>query len=527
MDEKEIKQILKQGETRFVEFSKCSTELTDSVFQSVCAFLNKDGGKLIIGVHDFGKIVGVAQIFLANMLARFDYAMEKEMSPAVDLKPVALTIGNSTLLYVDVPPSAEVHRFKGKAYDRMGSETVDITYNYHLVENLYLRKQNESSENVVSPFLKFSELDEAAFLIMRKAIAEANPSHPWLSLSNEEILHKEGFRRRDLVGGKDGFTLASILLFGKEDAIQNYSPVIHRIEAVYRNVTFKEFSKPASEYLESRYDDRDIIFSNLMEAWPRLKKFICRNMPERFISNGSVDVREKIFDEILSNFLIHKEYTYRYPSRLLIFSDRIITENGVRVQPGSADLHELPEPNDKNPLIAQVFRAMGWTGEPGSGRANILKYAPYYDKHYEIKVRNDECFSFSMTYGGRGLSEPAATAAAPAIVEPVKAEAEAEWPVYVSKISKACPAVDISYVDKAEDILAACIKPMQITDMMRLVQQSNRTRFRQNIIRPLLESGLLAMRIPTKPSSPLQRYFTTEKGKALLMQDEKAEDSKS
>jgi ATP-dependent DNA helicase RecG len=88
--------------------------------------------------------------------------------------------------------------------------------------------------------------------------------------------------------------------------------------------------------------------------------------------------------------------------------------------------------------------------------------------------------------------------------------------MYSSRLSKACPSIDISYVDKAESILEACIKPLPIQEMMRMAKQSNRTRFRQNIIRPLIEEGLLGMRIPTKPSSPLQTYFTTEKGKSLF-----------
>ncbi|MDR2533289.1 MAG: putative DNA binding domain-containing protein [Tannerellaceae bacterium] len=524
MDEKELKLIIKKGENAFVEFSKCATELTDSVFQSVCAFLNKEGGKLIIGVHDFGQVVGVAEIFLCNMLSRLDYAMANEIAPAVKLNPQTIVMNNSTLIYVDIPASLDVHRFKGKVYDRMGTETTDITYNYHLVENLYLRKRNESSENVVCPFLKVSELDEITFIAMRKAIAAVNPGHPWLSLSNEAILHKEGFYRKDPVSGKDGFTLAAVLLFGKEFAIQNYSPVNYRIEAVYRNITYRQFSQPLSDYPESRYDDRDIIFSNLIEALPRLKKFVQRNLPERLISKDGrmIDVREKLFDEILSNFLIHKEYTYKYPSRLLIFADRVITENGSRLDPNGGRSLETLEPAEKNPLVAQVFRDMGWTGAPGSGRTTILKYAPCYDKHYEIEIRNAESFIFAMTCGGRGIDDPDETAEAATEPKPAVAPVElaVKWPVYVSKISKACPNIDISYVDKAEAILEACIKPMQIIDMMRLVQQSNRTRFRQNIIRPLLEEGLLAMRIPTKPSSPLQRYFTTEKGRALLMQDE-------
>jgi ATP-dependent DNA helicase RecG len=35
-------------------------------------------------------------------------------------------------------------------------------------------------------------------------------------------------------------------------------------------------------------------------------------------------------------------------------------------------------------------------------------------------------------------------------------------------------------------------------------------------IKPLIDEGFLEMDIPDKPNSRLQRYYTTEKGKALL-----------
>ncbi|GHT37572.1 hypothetical protein FACS189435_2870 [Bacteroidia bacterium] len=519
MDERELRQIINKGENSFVEFSKCTTELTDSVFQSVCSFLNKDGGTLIVGVHDYGKITGVADIFLSSMLAKFSYAMEREVSPSFPLKPEVVVINNKKLLYIHVPSSPDVHRFKNKVYDRVGSEVIDITYNYSLVENLYLRRRNESSENIVCPFLNTSELDETAFYTMRKAIAAVHPYHPWLSLGNEEILRTEGFWRTDLVSRKEGFVLAAVLLFGKEVTIQNYSPITFRIDAVYRNISYEQFSQPNSDYPESRYDDRDIIFSNLIETYSRLVKFMQRNLPARELSNGQtmVNIREMIFKEVLSNFLAHREYTYKYPSRLLIFSDRVITENGSTPLPAASQSFMALEPKAKNPLIAKVFQAMGWMGLPGSGKETILKYAPFYDKLCAIEIQNSEKFVFSLTYGGEGYGDLGlldSLAVAP--MKGVPAKAPIEWPMYVTKLSKACPSIDISYVDKAESILEFCVKPMQIQDMMRLARQSNRTRFRQNIIRPLLEEGLLAMRIPTKPSSPLQKYFTTEKGKNLL-----------
>jgi ATP-dependent DNA helicase RecG len=387
------------------------------------------------------------------------------------------------------------------------------------VENLYLRKQHESSENIVCPFLRMTELDEMTFRVMRKAITASHPDHPWLELSNEELLHTAGFWRRDLISKKEGFVLAAVLLFGKEVTIQNYSPITYRTDAIYRKVSYDRFTMPASDYPESRYDDRDIIFSNLIDSYARLSKFVQRNLPKRILPKGasSVNIRDKVFNEIITNFLVHREYTHKYPSRLLIFSDRVITENGSNPLRNAEQHFDSLEAKLKNPLITKVFQAMGWAGESGTGKQTILNYAPYYDKSFEIEIQNAEKFVFSITYGGEGLDDlnlPVSVKAAP--VADALPKAPIEWPMYASRLSKACPAIDISYVDKAESILDACVKPLPIQDMMRIVKQSNRTRFRQNIIRPLLEEGLLAMRIPNKPSSPLQKYFTTEKGKILL-----------
>ncbi|MDR1919566.1 MAG: putative DNA binding domain-containing protein [Tannerellaceae bacterium] len=529
MDVKDLKLIISKGENPFVEFSKCTTELTDSVFQSICSFLNKDGGTLIVGVHDFGKIVGVAEIFVDNMLKKFDNAMQHEFAPSLPLTPEIIEMNGRKLFYINVPPSEQVHRYKNKVYDRVGSEVCDITYSYNLIENLFLRKRKESSENIVCPFLRMPELDDMAFSIMRKYIAASNPSHPWLTLTNEELLHMNGFWRKDPISDKEGFVLAAVLLFGKEETIQNYSPVSYRTDAIYRNVSYDKFSQPASDYPESRYDDRDIIFSNLIDSRSRLMKFVQRNLPKRVLNDGttSVNIREKLFNEVVTNLLVHREYTHKCPCRLLIFSDKVITENGASALREEHTNFDSLEVQTNNPLITKVFQTMGWIKAPGSGKENIRKYAPFYDKSYEIEVevQNAEKFVFSISYGHEeGLDDlrllsSKAHQAAPPPPPPQPSSAAGKyggWPVYASRLAEACPGIDISYVEKAETILEACVKPLPIQDMMRMVKQSNRTRFRQNILRPLLEEGLLAMRIPTKPSSPLQKYFTTEKGKTLL-----------
>jgi ATP-dependent DNA helicase RecG len=52
--------------------------------------------------------------------------------------------------------------------------------------------------------------------------------------------------------------------------------------------------------------------------------------------------------------------------------------------------------------------------------------------------------------------------------------------------------------------------------LMQLAQYTNRSRFRNEVIKPLIEAGLLALTIPDKPQSSKQQYYTTKKGQALL-----------
>ncbi|MDR0603982.1 MAG: putative DNA binding domain-containing protein, partial [Bacteroidales bacterium] len=59
MTQAQLQNIIKSGEDISVEFKKCPTELNHSVFETVCSFLNRTGGHLILGVADDGNITGV------------------------------------------------------------------------------------------------------------------------------------------------------------------------------------------------------------------------------------------------------------------------------------------------------------------------------------------------------------------------------------------------------------------------------------------------------------------------------------
>ncbi len=79
--------------------------------------------------------------------------------------------------------------------------------------------------------------------------------------------------------------------------------------------------------------------------------------------------------------------------------------------------------------------------------------------------------------------------------------------INVPSLSQECPKLDIRYTSIAEQIISYCSEPHSIQEIMKLVGQTNRSRFKKNIINPLLEVGILSMTIPNKPNSPLQQYI--------------------
>ena len=60
MNKTGIKKLIRKGEGISIEFKECRNKLNKSVFKSICAFLNRNGGDLILGVNDRGRITGIA-----------------------------------------------------------------------------------------------------------------------------------------------------------------------------------------------------------------------------------------------------------------------------------------------------------------------------------------------------------------------------------------------------------------------------------------------------------------------------------
>ena len=61
-------------------------------------------------------------------------------------------------------------------------------------------------------------------------------------------------------------------------------------------------------------------------------------------------------------------------------------------------------------------------------------------------------------------------------------------------------------------IIDMCCREKTLLELMNAVGRKNRSKFRDQFLKPLLEMGFIEMTIPDKPNSRLQKYRVTETG---------------
>ena len=236
-----------------------------------------------------------------------------------------------------------------------------------------------------------------------------------------------------------------------------------------------------------RYDDRDVIITNLLDTYDRMIAFGQKHLSDPFVQEGvqSVSARDRILREICSNSLAHRDYSSGYVAKFVIERDRLYTENANRSH-GHGALHLSSfEPYAKNPPISKVFREIGLADELGSGMRNTYKYTKLYSGGTPEFIEGD-VFRTVVPL-------------APIAVEKVGPQDTTQVTTHVA-----------TQVTTHVAILAFCKEPRSKTEIMEHCGYKNAKNFTQLHLRPLLESGQLQMTVPDKPRSRNQKYVTAQ-----------------
>ncbi|MDR2719629.1 MAG: putative DNA binding domain-containing protein [Nitrososphaerota archaeon] len=365
-----LRQLIDDGEGLTVEFKRCENDLANNIYETVSAFSNRYGGYILLGVEDNCEVSGVNPKAVKKIKTDFVNALNnpQRFAPTLFLALEEADVEGKTILWCYVPQDSQVVMFGGKIYDRTEDGDIDITRNSMMVTQIHQRKTADYSERKIFPFAKEKDFEfERLLPLVRRLAVTHRVNHPWERMSDKDLLKSAGLYQFDPESGKSGYTLAAVLLFGREELIRACTPN-YVTDAICRR-----------ENLD-RYDDRLMVSCNLIDAYDRLIEFIAKHTLDRFhiVNNQSVSLRSKIARELVSNILVHREYTSAFPAKIIIERDRIVTENwSLPKTPGRINPDDFA-PYPKNPLLSHFFVNIGRADVLGSGVRNLYRFTKLY-----------------------------------------------------------------------------------------------------------------------------------------------------
>ena len=506
LTEQQILELINKGEGIDLEFKESKNAIPASVYETICAFLNRHGGTLLLGVTDSGVIAGVNSNDLVGLKKNF---VNSTNNPQILMPPPYLSINEvvvdgKIVLHIYVPESSQVHHCKGHIYDRNEDGDFDITHNTNLVGNLYHRKQATYSENKVYPYVELSDLRSDLIERSRKQASVGLANHPWKQMDDMELIKSAQLYQMDYETRKSGITLAGILLFGSDQLILS-TLTFHRTDLILRKVNV------------DRYDDRDLVQTNLIDSYDRIIAFVQKHLPDPFYLQGTnrISLRDVIFREVASNILIHREYLNPFPAKLIIGYGEVRTENASKPHGfGPIDLNAFA-PFPKNPVIGAFFREIHWADELGSGCRNLKLYGNTYGGSepqmtegdvFRIFIKVPE-FSESTTIHTEDGKQIVTEDGSPIVSDQAGTQLGPSWdPV----------GTQLELSQEQLSIMKYCQVPRSTSDLMKHIGRTNRTKFRDQILNPLVDKGFLERTIPDKPSSSKQSYTLTISGIRII-----------
>ena len=394
--------LTRKGEDTRIEYKTCMEEISESLYESVCSFLNHSGGQILVGVQNDGTIIGVNPDKVEQLRTDIVNCINNPelFLPCPYFTPRIMEVEGKSVMQLDIPCGQYVYRFKGRYWDRNDDADIDVTDQPELLLSIFERKNPHLFEERFVEGLTMEGLDPNTFQYCRNIIQARQSSHAWLQLSDEEILTATHLAVRD--GDKLKIKYAALILFGTDDALAELMPR-YRFEALFHMCTYADYED--MKKFPNRYDDRRTIRQNLIRVYDQLAAFVARYMPDKFYMSPETgqreDLRWNLMREVVANMLVHFDASSGYACFLHIFKDRVLTKNPTRLLPeipeGELTIHQLSN-YTKNPLLARVFHELHWVEDLGSGVRNILRYAPLYYPDYSIEINSGSQFLFSITY---------------------------------------------------------------------------------------------------------------------------------
>jgi ATP-dependent DNA helicase RecG len=367
VNEQELRALIAGGETLTVEFKSDLDRLPDVDFiEAVVCLANYQGGHLLLGVEDNGRVTGLHQKHRTSP-ANIAAFVASQTVPPLDVAVACVPLAEGPVCVVTAQAAHQpVATGDGKAPIRFltppGKPGCRPLYPYELVG---WRADRGLADLTAMPVTgaTWTDLDPVEFARLRRMVEENRGDASLLGLSDLETAQALGLVLSE--GEKTIPTLAGLLLMGKEAVLRKHLPA-HEV---------------AFQVLHSGQD----VAVNEWHRWPLLRThewltqaLAVRNEEQEMMVDG-IRVGVPHYDrngarEAINNALIHRDYGLLGAVHVQVHDDHLFISNpGGFVIGVNANNILAAAPRARNLLLADAFKRAGLVERTGRGVDTIYR----------------------------------------------------------------------------------------------------------------------------------------------------------
>lgn len=388
-NEQLIKDLVKQGESGQLEFKTVVHK--DSIAKNLCAFLNADGGRVIVGVGDNGEIIGIK-----NAVAQKKEIQDFLVNAIVPDAPITISVEivnqKEILIFKVWGGSKQPYIYDGSIFFRKGNKTHKAT-SKEIAELIHDRQKSEQHwERQLAMGVDFDDLDKE---LISNTISESKINHR-SSFDSDDLL---AFLTHYGLYINGSFTNACVVLFAK-----NPSKFLPQVRV------------RLTEYAEGKTDEalirNEILEGNLFSIRDQLERYV-NSLGIRSIFDKKQWKRldfsfpKRALQEGIINALMHRDYSsFSSSVTISVYPDRFVISNSGKL-PDDIEIKDLKKNHDSHPVNPDIAHIVFLNGLIDKlGRGTIRMFEECKDAGLRAPTWKETSSGIVLTFNGpKGLAE--------------------------------------------------------------------------------------------------------------------------
>lgn len=371
METTELLKIVARDEDSRNQF-KANVTNAQQLSEELVAFSNSGGGRIFIGVNNDGTFSGLTREDMGRLNQLISNTCTQNVHPPINVRTENVAVPSGLVMVVEVADGIGKPYMdnKGAILVKSGADKRKVTSREE-IQRMYQKAGLIHGDEIPANGVALADLDRDYFdAFFEKNFGESVEAQdvPLPAILENMNLMEAGV-----------FNVSGALLFAKNPSTRLPAFVV------------KAIAYPGAEIDVEKYLDSEDFSGKIENQYRGGMSFVLRNLrhvqkDQGINTPGIPEVPKIVFEELIANALIHRDYFISAPVRIFVYSNRIeIISPGHLPNNLTVENIKRGNSNIRNPILASyATKILPYRGL-GSGIIRALKAHPRIDFENDVE----------------------------------------------------------------------------------------------------------------------------------------------